>query len=136
MTRYEVGIPNAACTKNKQNKNPAPPYIYIYRYADDPWLWELDWSVQDVRTKKLKTPKTKRRSKVKTCITLDEKSPAVNEGSTEEAIAELVGKHEVPDDNNIEVVDGLKGSSDILATIPSAVDVMYKRRQNLPGYPK
>lgn len=111
-------------------------YLHGERYAEDPWLWELDWSVQDVRTKKLKTPKTKRRSKVKNCITLDEKSEAMNEGSTEEPIVELVGKHEVPDDNNIEVVDGLKGSSDILATIPSAVDVMYKRRQNLPGYPK
>ena len=43
---------------------------------------------------------------------------------------------EMIDDNNIEVVEGLKNASDILATIPPAVEVMHKRRQKLPGYPK
>ena len=48
----------------------------------------------------------------------------------------LLAEDEMIDDDNIEVVEGLKSSSDILATIPPAADVMYKRRQNLPGYPK
>lgn len=53
-----------------------------------------------------------------------------------ETISDILGEDEMLDDNNIEVVEGLKSSSDILATIPTAADVMYKRRQNMPGYPK
>ena len=53
-----------------------------------------------------------------------------------ETISDILGEDEMLDDNNIEVVEGLKNSSDILATIPSAADVMHKRRQNMPGYPK
>ena len=121
------------CAPRQENATNA---VSIVRYREDPWLWELDWSVQDIQTKKLKKSKTKRKTKTENCVTLVEKSLAVNKGSTEKPTTDLVGKNEVPDDNNIEVVDGLKSSSDILSTIPSAVDVMYKRRQNLPGYPK
>ena len=113
-------------------------FFFMFRYKDDPWLWEMDWSVQEIRTKKLKTPKTvKRRTKSQqTAFASDEKCSDTDKHLTEEFITDLVGEDEVPHDNNIEVVEGLKNSSDILATIPPAVDVMYKRRQNLPGYPK
>lgn len=97
----------------------------------------MDWSVQEIRTKKLKTPKTKKKkTNSPTALASDEKCSDTEKLLTEEFITDLVGEDEVPFDNNIEVVEGLKNSSDILATIPTAVDVMYKRRQNLPGYPK
>ncbi|XP_074606134.1 DNA polymerase subunit gamma-1-like [Acropora palmata] len=112
-------------------------YLHGERYKDDPWLWEMDWSVQEIRTKKLKTPKTKKKkTNSQTALASDEKCSDTEKLLTEEFITDLVGEDEVPFDNNIEAVEGLKNSSDILATIPPAVDVMYKRRQNLPGYPK
>ena len=55
---------------------------------------------------------------------------------TVEETSGLFSEDELIDDNNVEVIEGLKSSTDMIATVPSAVDVMYKRRQNLPGYPK
>ena len=100
----------------------------------------MDWSVQDVRTKKPKPPKKKGKTKKVSSTSgkeLDMDAPA-NEVCTtiKGGITTDVLEDEIIDDNNIEVVEGLKNSSDILATIPLAVDVMYKRRQKLPGYPK
>jgi len=110
------------------------------RYAEDPWLWELDWSVQEIRTKKLKPPKKKRKKKVNENTenakenTVDSVGHSLATGAS--TTCDLLAEDEMIDDNNIEVVEGLKSSLDILATIPPASDVMYKRRQNLPGYPK
>ena len=109
--------------------------LLLFRYAEDPWLWELDWSVQDVRTKKPKPPKKTRKTQLKAGSDkgMDEDSPTM-EAST--GITSDILEDEMIDDNNIEVVEGLKSSSDILATIPPAAEVMWKRRQKLPGYPK
>jgi len=111
----------------------------ISRYAEDPWLWDMDWSVQDVRTKKPKPPKKKGKTKkvsssgkgVHTDAPANKVCTTSKGGNTTDVLED-----EMIDDNNIEVVEGLKNSSDILATIPPAEDVMYKRRQKLPGYPK
>ena len=102
--------------------------LNLVRYAEDAWLWELDWSVQEIRTKKLKQPKKKRQSKVEKNTT--------NVIRTVEETSGLFSEDELIDDNNVEVIEGLKSSTDMIATIPPALDVMYKRRQNLPGYPK
>lgn len=98
----------------------------------------MDWSVQDVRTKKPKPPKKKRKTKEKVNSDkgMDEDSPSIQASITHEGTTSEILEDELIDDNNIEVVEGLKNSSDILATIPPAADVMYKRRQKLPGYPK
>jgi len=111
----------------------------IFRHAEDPWLWDMDWSVQDVRTKKPKPPKKKGKTKkvsssgkgMHTDAPANTVCPTSKGGITTDVLED-----EMIDDNNIEVVEGLKNSSDILATIPPAEDVMYKRRQKLPGYPK
>lgn len=55
---------------------------------------------------------------------------------TVEETSGLFSEGELIDDNKVEVIEGLKSSTDMIATVPPAVDVMYKRRQNLPGYPK
>ena len=99
----------------------------------------MDWSVQDVRTKKPKPPKQKRKT---TKASSSGKEMGTDASSTEAGASSKAGltpdifEDEMIDDNNIEIVEGLKNSSDILATIPQAVDVMYKRRQKLTGYPK
>ena len=99
----------------------------------------MDWSVQDVRTKKPKPPKKKRKTKKasRSGKELDADSPATEACTTSKGGLTIdILEDEMIDDNNIEVVEGLKNLSDILATIPPAEDVMYKRRQKLPGYPK
>ena len=98
----------------------------------------MDWSVQDVRTKKPKPPKKKRKTKqiAGSDKGMDENSSSRQTGMMCEGINSEILEDEMIDDNNIEVVEGLKNSSDIIATIPPAADVMYKRRQKLPGYPK
>lgn len=99
----------------------------------------MDWSVQDVRTKKPKPPKQKRKTKK---ASSSGKEMGADTSSTEAGASNKAGltpdffEDEMINDNNIEIVEGLKNSSDILATIPQAVDVMYKRRQKLTGYPK
>ena len=72
----------------------------MFSFQQDLWLWDLDWSVQDVRTKKPK-PAKKRKKK-------------------EEVKEETEEEHE----------------EDIFAKIPPAEDVMYKQRQQRPGYPR
>lgn len=99
----------------------------------------MDWSVQDVRTKKPKPPKQKRKTKKGSSsgkeMGTDASSTETGTTRKPELIPDIF-EDEMIDDNNIEIVEGLKNSSDILATIPQAVDVMYKRRQKLTGYPK
>lgn len=93
--------------------------------------------MQEIRTKKLKPPKKKRKTKAKENTTVEgADSPLADSITAKETISDLVTDDEVPHDNNIEVVEGLKSSSDVLAVIPQAADVMCKRRQNMPGYPK
>lgn len=74
------------------------------QYQNDLWLWDLDWSVQDVRIKKPKPPKKGRKKK--------QKEEEMNEQITEE-----------------------DEEQNIIAKIPVAEDVLYKKRQHLPGYP-
>ena len=99
----------------------------------------MDWSVQDVRTKKPKPPKKKRKTKKASNSgkEMDADAPATEVHTTSKSgLTTDILEDEMIDDNNIEVAEGLKNSSDILSTIPPAEDVMYKRRQKLPGYPK
>ena len=99
----------------------------------------MDWSVQDVRTKKPKPPKKKRKTRKGSSSgkEMDTDAPSTEvHTSNKGGLTKDILEDEMIDDNNIEVVEGLKNSSDILATIPPAEDVMYKRRQKLPGYPR
>lgn len=76
------------------------------RYKNDLWLWDLDWSVENVRTKKPKPPKKGRKKKQQ-----EEAEEVKVENDEEEEI------------------------EDIIARIPPVEDVLYKKRQHLPGYP-
>lgn len=83
------------------------PSLCFFRYKKDLWLWDLDWSVQDVRLKKTKPPKKSRKKK-----------------ANEEELTKQMNDNE----NNEE--------QDVFANIPLADDVLYKKRQHLPGYPR
>ena len=108
---------------------------YFCRYEQDPWLWELDWSVQDIRTKRIKPPKKTKKTK-RSNKGMDEDLPSTLASTSVKGPTSDILEDEMIDDNNIEVVEGLKNSADILARVPPAADIMWKRRQKLPGYPK
>lgn len=42
-------------------------YVYVYfflRYKEDPWLWDLEWDVQEFKLKKVAASKKKQLKKV------------------------------------------------------------------------
>ena len=59
-------------------------FHYTSSYTEDPWLWALDWSVQDIRVKKLKPPKKR---KTKTSNTADGKQTGASK-----SVGERTGK--------------------------------------------
>ena len=110
---------------------------FLVRYNDDPWLWVLDWSVQNVRTKKLKPPKKKReKKKTKSEVTDQPKNPSdkVTATPSVEKTSAAGFSGTTDDDDDIEDLDYTESTA-LLSTIPPAEDVMYKRRQHLAGYP-
>lgn len=38
--------------------------IYFFRYKNDPWLWDLEWDVQEFKQKKITAGKKKNSKKV------------------------------------------------------------------------
>uniref|UniRef100_A0A673MKI6 DNA polymerase subunit gamma-1 n=1 Tax=Sinocyclocheilus rhinocerous TaxID=307959 RepID=A0A673MKI6_9TELE len=91
------------------------------RYKDDPWLWDLDWDVQDFKQKKI--PVSKKKAK-------------------QEAEATAAAKENVPEDWNEdpgppseEEQAGLHPSSELLQRLKETVSYLPKRRQHLPAHP-
>uniref|UniRef100_A0A672P025 DNA polymerase subunit gamma-1 n=1 Tax=Sinocyclocheilus grahami TaxID=75366 RepID=A0A672P025_SINGR len=91
------------------------------RYKDDPWLWDLDWDVQDFKLKKI--PVSKKKAK-------------------QEAEATAAAKENVPEDWNEdpgppseEEQAGLHPSSELLQRLKETVSYLPKRRQHLPAHP-
>lgn len=39
-------------------------FIYLLRYKNDPWLWDLEWDVQEFKQKKTTAGKRKNSKKV------------------------------------------------------------------------
>lgn len=91
------------------------------RYKDDPWLWDLDWDVQDFKLKKI--PVSKKKAK-------------------QEAEATAAAKENVPEDWNEdpgppseEEQAGLHPSRELLQRLKETVSYLPKRRQHLPAHP-
>uniref|UniRef100_A0A671LVC2 DNA polymerase subunit gamma-1 n=1 Tax=Sinocyclocheilus anshuiensis TaxID=1608454 RepID=A0A671LVC2_9TELE len=91
------------------------------RYKDDPWLWDLDWDVQDFKQKKI--PVSKKKAK-------------------QEAEATAAAKENVPEDWNEdpgppseEEQAGLHPSRELLQRLKETVSYLPKRRQHLPAHP-
>lgn len=38
--------------------------LYLFRYKNDPWLWDLEWDVQEFKQKKIVAGKKKNSKKV------------------------------------------------------------------------
>lgn len=41
-------------------------FIYLLRYKEDPWLWDLEWDVQEFKQKKVAASKKKSSKAVET----------------------------------------------------------------------
>ncbi|XP_043084251.1 DNA polymerase subunit gamma-1 [Puntigrus tetrazona] len=91
------------------------------RYKNDPWLWDVDWDIQDFKQKKI--PVSKKKAKL-------------------EAEAIEAAKENVPEDWNEdpgppseEEQAGLHPSRELLQKLKETVSYLPKRRQHLPAHP-
>ncbi|KAK7891743.1 hypothetical protein WMY93_023706 [Mugilogobius chulae] len=85
------------------------------RYKEDPWLWDLEWDVQEFKQKKATTKK-------KQVKNVTEATPLLNWDDDEGPPPE-------------EEEDGVSHSRQALETLKGTVDRLPKRRQHLPGHP-
>ena len=99
----------------------------------------MDWTVQEIRLKKLKPKKKdrKKKEKVESKTCNEENQGSATQVSKLDSNGDGANHvdNELLEDNNIEEVEGLRNSKNLFQTIPSAEDVLHKRRQNLSGYP-
>lgn len=47
----------------------------LFRYKDDPWLWDLDWDVQDFKQKKMPVSKKKAKQEAEATAAANENIP-------------------------------------------------------------
>eukprot|EP00795_Rhopilema_esculentum_P006484 gene6484-11938_t len=95
--------------------------IHNKRYQKDPWLWSLDWSVQDLSLKKEKPKKKARKSS---------KGTAKDELKASEEPCKISRIKTLAVDELLE-----EDISDWYPDLPLADDVLYKRRQHMVGFP-
>ena len=92
-----------------QSKKMLMLQITVYRYEEDPWAWSLDWSVQELRMKKQKTNNAVKKIQ-------EEILSKLRNLSTEELSEEAI--------------------DDWYPDLPTADQVLHKRRQHLQGFPR
>ena len=96
--------------------------MLFFSYEKDPWLWSLDWTVQELSLKKEKEKKTPKKARKKK---LNEEA---NDDGVKEAVSKLqsLSAEELLDEEILE----------FYPDIPKADDVLYKRRQHMNGFPR
>ncbi|XP_062402977.1 DNA polymerase subunit gamma-1 [Sardina pilchardus] len=94
-------------------------FLEDQRYKDDPWLWDLDWEVQEFKQKKVPQKKKKAAKAVET------KAPTVSVADWDTD----------PGPPSEEELNGVDPSKEVLDKLKQTVDSLPKRRQHLPGHP-
>lgn len=89
------------------------------RYKNDPWLWDLEWDVQEFKQKKIAAGKKKNSKKV----------------VETQAIAALPEQEEDPGPPSEEEIAGSCPSRLAVEKLKETVSRLPKRRQHLPGHP-
>lgn len=87
------------------------------RYKEDPWLWDLEWDVQEFKQKKATTKKKQAKN------------------TTPVSAAPLANWDEDEGPPTEEEEDGPSLSTQALEKLKGTVDRLPKRRQHLPGHP-
>ncbi|CAL1292906.1 unnamed protein product [Larinioides sclopetarius] len=97
------------------------------RYKKDPWLWDLNWSVQNIKFKKtvVKSTKTKRKKSADKSDGLNEKNQDPDESLVPEDTAMIDGVK----DMNLNVIDPS------IKQMYETASSLRKIRPFLPGYP-
>nr|SVE74012.1 EOG090X00SQ [Daphnia barbata] len=92
-------------------------------YAEDPWLWDLDWSTKPLKVRKASsTVKKKKNAKN---VTPEVAPQYIGRGETEEQLSD-------EDDTGIDEIRRLKQQFQELF---NTKDQLFKRNSFLPGYP-
>lgn len=91
------------------------------RYKNDPWLWDLDWDVQDFKQKKIPVSKKKAKQEA-------EAAAAANENLPEDW-------NEDPGPPSEEEQAGSHPSRELLQRLKETVSYLPKRRLHLPAHP-
>ncbi|KAI2648511.1 DNA polymerase subunit gamma-1 [Labeo rohita] len=91
------------------------------RYKDDPWLWDLDWDVQDFKQKKMTVGKKKAKQEA-------EATAAANKNVPEDW-------NEDPGPPSEEEQAASDPSRELLQRLKETVSYLPKRRQHLPAHP-
>ena len=97
------------------------PFAHL-SYKKDPWLWSLDWTVQELSLKKEKVKKTTKKSKKMDANDCQKDDEVLNISSKLRNLSadELIDE---------EILDWYPD-------LPKADDVLYKRRQHMNGFPR
>uniref|UniRef100_H3BE66 DNA polymerase subunit gamma-1 n=1 Tax=Latimeria chalumnae TaxID=7897 RepID=H3BE66_LATCH len=95
------------------------PLIYFckYRYKEDPWLWDLEWDVQEFKQKKT-SPRRKKKGPVQYQSTYPVAKDAVDSGPPTEEEEEKAPACKI-----------------YLEKLKETVNLLPKKRQHLPGHP-
>ncbi|KAK7121751.1 hypothetical protein R3I93_022740 [Phoxinus phoxinus] len=91
------------------------------RYKDDPWLWDLEWDVQDFKQKKITVSKKKAK--------LEAEATAAANGNIPKNWDEDPGPPPEEDEA------GPHPSRELLQRLKETVSSLPKRRQHLPAHP-
>ncbi|XP_070686477.1 DNA polymerase subunit gamma-1 [Pempheris klunzingeri] len=88
-------------------------------YKEDPWLWDLEWDVQEFKLKKVAASKKKH----------------LKNAAETQVAPPLPAWEEDPGPPSEEEVDGPNPSRLAVEKLKETVDQLPKRRQHLPGHP-
>lgn len=100
--------------------------MFPARYKDDPWLWDLDWSVEKFRLRKKyydtlnDSPVIEKNKKDVKTTTEDE------EGAGEEELAADLDEEELEEERKLE---------EVRAKLEKTLEFLPKVNQHMAGYP-
>lgn len=116
------------------------PHVSVHRFKEDPWLWDLEWDVQEFKQKKVAVSKKKSVKKTPAATPL----PEIEEGVCCyhcKIMTFLCMKPKIvttsldPGPPSDEELAGPCPSRLAVETLKETVSRLPKRRQHLPGHP-
>lgn len=112
--------------------------IYSNRFKNDPWLWDLDWSVENFRLKKSYYDKLDRSASAEEIREEEKEDKEVkrdktNERSMETLAGEDTKEEMVEDEGEIDEDRKLERVKEKLA---ATLAYLPKRSQHMVGYPR
>ncbi|EMP35215.1 DNA polymerase subunit gamma-1 [Chelonia mydas] len=116
--------------------NDACQLLYEERYKDDPWLWDLEWDLQEFKQKKKKTVRKKNEDVNSEPAKVVEKPSALEWQEERTSLAEVtfITKSD-PGPPSEEEELRVPESWAFLERLKETISLLPKRTQHLPGHP-